>query len=78
MADQTLSTSCCLDEEAHHIANEFSFEEKDPFSVMTRSRSICTRGIQNLHVEKDTFMQIPTLMVQKRMEVNDRSNNFRI
>ena len=26
MADVTLSTSCCLDEEAHHITNEFSLE----------------------------------------------------
>ena len=26
-----LSPSCYLDEEACHITNEFSFEEKDPF-----------------------------------------------
>ena len=31
MADKTLSPSCYLNEEAHHIVNEFSFEEKDPF-----------------------------------------------
>ena len=30
MADEALSTSSCLDKEAHHIANEFSLEEKDP------------------------------------------------
>ena len=28
MADKALSTSCCLDEEAHHIDNEILFEEK--------------------------------------------------
>ena len=30
MTDKALSPSCYLNEEAHHIANEFSFEEKDP------------------------------------------------
>ena len=29
-----------------------------------------------LQEEKDTIVQIPTHMVQMRMEVNDRSNNF--
>ena len=31
MADKALSTICYKDEEAHHIAHEFFFEEKDPF-----------------------------------------------
>ena len=28
---RALSPNCYLDKEAHHITNEFSFEEKDPF-----------------------------------------------
>ena len=31
MIDMALPTSCYLDEEAHHIANESPFEEKDSF-----------------------------------------------
>ena len=31
IADRALSHSCYLDASPHHIANELSFEEKDPF-----------------------------------------------
>ena len=61
MADKALSTSCYLDEEAHLISNEFSFEEKDSFLQQPDQDQFVPEVHKSymrrqLHEEKDTLV----------------------